>query len=312
MKEASNRELNYVDELLFNENIDEAINELRRLRNLYPNDTRIILKLGSSLLRQRKNESEAFYLLSLANNRYNKAIIIREIGSYYLNNGNFEKAEEQYKKLLTGNESDVCYGLHGLIKVYLHTDQYEDAMKCFDRLKVVSDLLDDKYIVPHFNNLRFILCYKNGNLSDAAYGDNYFRQQLLDYSDEKAIEHIKGHLEEYDDNGDIPKTFHSVFCEDINIEKLYHHISEEIKNRKPDSYDIVDYYRYDFKRKIGESYSHIETSVVEVITFANSKNILSIYPVFDQHINKVTTKREEPKKKKNKKYINKNNKKNHK
>ena len=84
MNKASQKELNYVRHLLLDEEIDLAIQELRNLRKKYPNDSAILQNLGSVLLKQGNNVSEALYLLSLAKTRFKEHSISFEIGSYYL------------------------------------------------------------------------------------------------------------------------------------------------------------------------------------------------------------------------------------
>ena len=100
-----------------------------------------------------------------------------------------------------------------------------------------------------------------------------------------------------------------------DILKLYDYCLQNIREKKPSGYGVVDYYRCSLDKNIGETYSNKETTVVEVITLPNTKYILSIYPVYSKHVNKVVEQREEErkpllkKKKKKKKTL--KNKKNH-
>lgn len=310
MKLTPVHEFNVIKKYLFNEEYDKAINELRRLHKIYPDDKNVLFELASILLRQGINISEALYTFALIKDRGNKNSIENEIGSYYLRNGDFEKAEESFKTILTGNpsETETCYGLHGLIKIYVHQDKWEDALRCFDRLVKVSELAD--YKLSHFSNIRFLLLYKNNYINGKEKMDNYFERQLVDYDKNETINHIKRHLEKLNPDGTKFKTFHSVFSSETNIEELYDYVLEKINDINPSSYDLVDYYKVDINEKIGETYSNKETKCVEVVTVPNTKQILSIYPVLKNHINKSIREKEEPKKKtyKYKKY----NKKNHK
>ena len=297
MKSISASELNVVKRYLFNEEYDKAINELRRLHRIYPDNKNVLFELASILLRQGINVSEALYTFALIKDKCNQNSIENELGSYYLRKGNFEKAEDSFKTILHRNPSEIetCYGLHGLIKIYVHQDKWEDALRCFDRLAIVSELVD--YKLSHFSNVRFLLLYKNDYINGKEKMDNYFERQLVDYDKEETIKHIKRHLEKLNSDGTKFKTYHSVFSSETNMEELYDYVLEKITDMKPSSYDIVDYYKIDIKEKIGETYSNKETECVEIVTIPNTKQILSIYPVLKNHINKSVREKEEPKKK---------------
>jgi tetratricopeptide (TPR) repeat protein len=286
MKVASTKELNHVRELLFNDDVDQAIKELRRLCNLYPNDSVVYQQLGSVLLRQGKNISEALYILSLATNRYNKHAISYDIATYYLSQGEFFKAEEKFKTLLEGDDKFKCYGYLGLIRTYIHIEDYKAALTYFDKLAAKRELVD--FDVSHYYNLKFYLYYKNGVELKNVHADNYFIRQLVDYSREAAIEHIKEHLKSAGSEGLETKRVHSIFEKETNIDILYDQCNELIKDINPNGYGTVDYYVCKLENQIGTTYSNKETANVEVVTFPNSKQILSIYPTDNNHVNKIS------------------------
>ncbi len=311
MNVASTRELNYVRQLLLDEEVDLAIKELRNLQKRYPNDALVLYELGTTLLRQDINVSEALYLLSLATNEHNKYAISNEMGTYFLNHGKYDEAIEKFSFLDNSEkEKDRCYGLHGLIMTYIHTGDYDKALACFDRLKIVRRITD--FDVSHYYNLKFYLLTMNNLNPNEAYADNYFRKQLVEYDKEAAIEHIKEHLRRADEEELKTKKVHSVFNENIDIEKLYDYCLEKIKDLNPSGRGIVDYYKCQLDDKVGATYANKETTYVEVVTFPNTKQILSIYPVFAGHVNKVAEQKEKerrPYKPKKKTY--RNNKKKH-
>lgn len=298
-KKVNAKEMNVVKQLLLSENYDKAINELRKLKNKYPNDYVVLFQLGSVLLRQGKNVTEAFYLLRLATNKQNSRAVANEIGTFYFNQFDFDKAEEYYYKLLDGNEKDRSRGLHQLIKIYIHEYRFEEAYELFEELKKVSLYAD--YEITHFNNLEFYLTYTTGGNILYIEGDAYFQNQLLDYSRERAVEHIKRHLVELNPDGSIIKTFHSVFDENIDISELYDYISEEINDMDPTGIDVVDYYKLQFDDYIGKTYNGKKTKYIEAVVIPNTKQILSIYPVNPNHIDKTVNMQIEEPKKENKK-----------
>lgn len=294
MKVASTNEINKARELLESDEVELAIKEYKKLSSKYPNDSVVYFELGTLLLRQKINISEAFYYLSLATNHHNKNAITFDIGVYYLNTGDFEKAEEKFSSLLNQNETFRCYGFLGLIRTYIHNDKYELALDCFNKMDKVRKFTD--FEISHYYNLKFFLLYKNGVLIDESRADNYFRKQLINYSKEDAIEHIKEHLKKSTEEELKTKRFHSVFEEGTDIEGLYNYCSSQIKDKKPDGYGIVDYYKCKLEDKVGATYTNKETTHVEVVTFPNSKVILSIYPVYENHVNKVSNPKEEERK----------------
>lgn len=287
MTKASQKELNYVRQLLVDDEPELAIKELRNLYKRYPNDAVVLQNLGSVLLKQGNNVSEALYLLSLATNRHNIYAITFEIGSYYLSQGDFERAEEKFKYVLDGTDTDKCYGYLGLIRTYIHTEDYETALDYFNKLEKINNLQD--FSISHLFNLKSFLYYKNGIKIDEFISRNYFTRQLFNYSKEEAIRHIKEHLKSADSEELETKRFHSVFTEETDIEALYDYCTEFIKEKKPDGYGIVDYFKCEIGENIGFTYSKKDTNYVEVITFPNSTQILSIYPTNKAHINKISS-----------------------
>lgn len=315
MKVASTQELNHAKQYLLEDEIDLAIKEFRKLYNKYPSDNVILYELGTLLLRQGTNVSEALYLLKLAINKHNKYAINNDIGLYYLKQSEFDKAKEKFTSLLESEkDSYKCYGYYGLIKVYLHTEEYEEALECFKKMEKIRNATS--FTISHFYNLKFYLLFKNGLMIDETRADNYFRKQLVDYNKEEVIEHIKEHLQKLDEESKRVKKFHSVFNEEIDVVKLYDYCLDDIQDKKPSGYGVVDYYKCKLNEKIGSTYTNKETTSVEVVTFPNSKAILSIYPVYEKHVNKVVEKKEEERKiiqnqKTHKKKTYKKNKKNH-
>jgi pentatricopeptide repeat protein len=310
MKLATTQELNRARQLLSEDKVDLAILELRKLHNKYPDDHLVLYELGTLLLRQDKNVPEALFFLKQTANSRNKYAIANEIGIYYLNHGKYEEAIKRFESLRdTGKDMDKCYCLYGLIKVYIHTNEFDKALKCFDELRVLRHTVNFDLI--HYYNLKFYLLTMNNKNPNEEYADNYFRKQLIDYSREAAIEHIKGHLKDVSEDERIKyKRTHSVFDKSVDIEAIYDYCEEKIKDMEPLGRGEVDNYRCKFENVVGAAYGKIQTTYVEITTFPNTKKILSIYPVNNNHVAKQveekTEERKQPKSKKYKKSFNKN------
>lgn len=311
MRLATTQELNRARQFLNNDEVDLAILEFRKLHNRYPDDSLVLYELGTLLLRQDKNVTEALFLLKQTANSRNKYAIANEIGIYYLNHGQYDNAIERFDSLIESEKDiDKCYGLYGLIKVYIHTGDFDKALTCFDKLVAIRKTTE--FDISHYYNLKFYLLTMNNLDPNEMYADNYFRKQLFDYSREDAIAHIKGHLKDASDTEEVKaKRVHSVFDNSVDIEAIYDYCEERIKDMEPIGRGVVDFYKCKLDTTIGESYNNKQTTYVEIVTFPNSKEILSIYPININHVTKKAEERTEVRKVPKKRKYNKNYKKNH-
>lgn len=286
MKLASQTELNVARQLIKDDMNEEGLNEYRKLYQKYPNDQNLLCEFGSLLLRQGINISEALYMLKLAVNYSNQHVISYEIGKHFLDKSDFDEAEKYFSSMLKGNETNKCYALRTLVVIDIHRGDYNEAYKKFRKLEWISKTCS--FIIPHYYNLKFLIFYNNNMNLNQFYMQDYFVSQVMNYSEDDAVEHIKKHL----DSSDY-KNVHSMFNEEVDVNKLYYQISDKIKNMKPSSIDIVDFYTIELNNNIGETYRNVETSCIEVITIPNTKKIVSMYPISTDHINKITKLKEE-------------------
>ena len=298
MKRAPVEELNRYNMLLSEDKSDEALAYLRRLYSKYPGDSNLIIELGSLLLKRKENISEAFFYFSLAKNSNTENRINNELGIYYIENGEFEKAIEYFKKIKPTSEKASGYKYHGLLKAYLHTEDYKKAIVCCNALKELKE--QGIYNVEHLICARAFSLYK---LDEFKYTDlntcSYYIRQLIAYNKEDVIEHIKEHLRYNEETEKNIKEFGSIFNDNINFEELYDKCSEYIKDRKPNSYGLLDFYKMKFDENIGESYNGMPTNCVEILTYPNTKKVLTIYPFYMNHIHKDIKIHSHPVKKKN-------------
>lgn len=311
MRLATTQELNHARQFLNNDEVDLAILEFRKLQSKYPDDNLVLYELGTLLLRQGKNVTEALFLLKQTANSRNKYAIANEIGIYYLNHGEYDKAIEKFISLDESEKDiDKCYSLYGLIKTYIHTGDFDKALACFDRLVIIRKTTE--FDISHYYNLKFYLLTMNNLDPHEMYADNYFRQQLTNYSREEAIKHIKGHLRDALDTEEVKaKRVHSLFDDNADIEEIYNYCEERIIDMEPVGRGVVDFYKCKLDTTVGESYNNKQTTYVEIVTFPNSKEILSIYPINNNHVTKKSEEKTEPRKQPKKKKYNKNYKKNY-
>lgn len=305
MKVVSIEEMNKYKQYLLEDKTEEALTYLRSLYNKYPSDSRVLFHLGTLLLKMKRDISDAFFYLKLASNSKNIDGINNEIGLYYLSIGDFISAEDYFSKISKSNEKNFGYKLNGLLKVYLHTEEYDRAYGCCRALNKLRSL--GIFDIEHLNNTYIFILNKIGRYhhENSKYGSIYYSEQMISYSPERTIKHIEEHKlkdtsENYkSENSLYQKRVHSLFNDEVDVTELYNKCSELIANRDPNSYSYVDYYKLELENTIGETYNGYKTNCVEVVTFPASKQILTIYPGYINHINKKVTLEEVKPKRKN-------------
>lgn len=194
-----------------------------------------------------------------------------ELARILLCKKNYNEARDNLE-IASKNKKLMLYALSELFYLALREEKYEEAKSLYNIIKY-----DDNYWTSvRKTQIETYLNYKLGKIDSNNNFDNYyFGSQLLNYSDDRAIEHIKLHLDEDDD-----KQVHSTYLEDTNIEKLYEESKTRITSINPSVICVVDKYILDFDKPIG-IIKNEETDVVSVVTIPNTYDILSIYPVYN-------------------------------
>ena len=197
-----------------------------------------------------------------------KAYAMLELGKLEASVGNYEEAKSCFNELL--ETSDWIYGVENLLYLSIKEENYEEASQLLNTI-YNANLIEDNQL----SNIIYYLKYKLNLLTenDKKKNRNYFCSQLLDYSREEAINHIKAHFDENEF-----KNIHSIFLETIDIEDIFPSIERHISEASPEQLGFIDKYKIDCGDVVGISNS-IETSCVEVITFPNTKDIVTMYPV---------------------------------
>ena len=200
----------------------------------------------------------------------NKTYAMLELGKLEASVGNCEKAKEYFVELI--QTPDWIYAIQELLFLAIKEENYEEASQLLNTI-YNANLMEDNQL----SNITFYLKYKLNLLTenDKEQNKNYFCLQLLDYNREAAINHIKAHL---DENGF--KRLHSVFFESTDIENIFPSIEKSISEAIPEQSNFTDKYKVDCDYVIGVN-NGVETSCVEVITFPNTKDIITMYPIID-------------------------------
>ena len=200
-------------------------------------------------------EGAKVYLNTLLTTR-NRNAATMELGRIEFMEGNIDKSIALFKSLIGTNSEE--YALPILINVNIKLKRYEEAFDYMMYSKKKKYYIDQKaeLILMKELNVTFDKVY-NKPLS---YGCN----QLLDYDTYAALEHIIAR-HKYE------------FNEDIDISMLFATIGDSLTHETfsgkfvlNDVYDVP----YD---NVG-----VGSSVLRVITLPGTKNILSMYPLFDK------------------------------
>ena len=109
--------------------------------------------------------------------------------------------------------------------------------------------------------------------------NNFGKEEIEEIEEEE-----DGELSEKEENEEIKvdeddvKDMHSMFLGDVDIEDIYSDSKTRITSINPLSVSIVDKYTLSFDKPIG-IINQEETDAVSVVTFPNTYDILSIYPI---------------------------------
>lgn len=193
-----------------------------------------------------------------------------ELSRILLRRRDYSEARDNLEYAIKSKKLEL-YAMSELLYLNIREENYEEAYMLFE--KIIKQ--DKEYFNPARKaQIETYLKYKLGikRKVDSGY---YFGNQLLNYSEDKAIEHIKSHLDETDN-----KVVHSTYLDDVDVEELYEKSKIRITSMNLSAVGIVDKYRLSFDRPIGVLRQE-EVDAVSVVTFPNTYDILSIYPVYN-------------------------------
>ena len=243
-------------------------------------------------------------VLSLANTLEKEDIFYkfeasRLITSCYIQIGDVEKAKEHLKKMEIGsayskycttylkgklemknknyieavkyfNATDindkVIYrdSVYKLICCYIKLEQFQKAYDLIEKLEELD--YSNKY-EEHMNSMKIYLCQKL-NIDCNIKPCSYFEKQVVKYSSQRAIEHIKKHDNSIKNKHE--KT--TLFSSNIDIEELYYSIVDKLDETTLFDNTFADEYIISYPN-VGEGIDY-----VRVITIPNTKKIITMYP----------------------------------
>ena len=192
-----------------------------------------------------------------------------ELSKIRVSLGEIESAISILNELLDSKIRSTA--LMELINLDIKRNNYEEAYQKYNDLQKCSDYVGDKY----FKQMGVFLEHKLGILNLKFYEKEfYFVQQLLNYNEELALDHIKLHMDKQKG-----KAAHSIYSESVDVCELYYFAKEQILNIEPSSYDVTDKYTIRCNKVVGETTENKLTDTLRVVTLANTKDILTMYPI---------------------------------
>lgn len=195
-----------------------------------------------------------------------------ELAKFLTRNKNtLTEGKKLYEELL--NTNNKSYAMLELIFLEINNRHYKQAYSLF------NELSKEEILKKEYEHIKFYLEYKLGILPKSDKKINgYFYNQLTNYNENDTINHIKLHL---DENG--KKCEHTLYADGLNIDMLYSDIKIKIQNMNPNLFSLTDKYIIDYDYVIA-SVNGIDTNKIKVITFSNTKDIITMYPIISEKL----------------------------
>lgn len=208
---------------------------------------------------------------------YSSYIYLGKIEKY---RRNYDKAEYYFNLALSSNSRCKNIAYLELIYLYIKQEKYMEAYGLVDSLISINNVSVDKVSYNNIRNVVFYLKYKLNLLSKEEMENTtyYFRKQLVNYDEFRTIDHISEHLDEIEE-----KRTHTLFYSNIDTMNLYYVCSELIKKMDPINSTFADIYVVTFDNPLGTIYNN-PTNTIQIVTLANSKDIITIYPIVNKQI----------------------------
>ena len=264
-----------------------------------------LLELGKLETSKNNNEKAKKYFSDLLKygNEKDKSIALFWLGKIESNLGNYKESMKYFNEVLSkGTKEDKMWSILEIAKVYYKQDDYETAKNYFLRMLSRDNKKEIEYgiqslIILNIKNNKLKEALENINFAiknnifvdyinilylskklnvifDTKYSDNlgYQEEQAIEYDPYYAIDHIiyRHSLEKF--NGEK-----AIFNSNVDILKLFVDIKNNLNEEtKLKSFRFNDMYLipYDNIGMNGQNY-------LKVVTLPNTKDILSMYPVYN-------------------------------
>ena len=193
--------------------------------------------------------------------------------------GKFEEAIEELKELSLV-EQDRSYSKLELFYIYYFLNRYNEALELLPELYLMKNKYVSNYtlLIAELvmkKQLGMHVDFKRGTKSD------YIKEQIVNYNEEEALEHIKSHITDEESYNE-----HSKFNVGINIDYLMQCVKKDLKNnKKANLVDILEIH-YFAVPSVGYD-SNSVCNYIKVVVVPNTTNIIAMYPYAYVEINEI-------------------------
>lgn len=208
----------------------------------------------------------------IAKDRDVKSSAFYQAGSLEFAQGQFAEAEVSFKRSASTARVPSQDTYTKLIGVLFRQQKYEETKKYLDRVKKQNSLWvgPDSHLgyMNMLTNKRLGYRYSKNERDDLTYAE----RQIVKYSEEEAIDHIKSHHQMNDG-----KTTRGNFGSHVDIDTLYYSIRSDLSKDTLVNEDAMEIYEIDYQG-VGYNLEDKLVDRVRVVVFPHTRNILTMYP----------------------------------
>lgn len=256
--------------------IKQALMLTRKILKNNPNNICIKMQYAKLLTYDERTRSRGIDMMIKIyhSNLQYKALI--ELGKQAKLYGDFDIARYFFEEMVKTEKLASIYAVLELIDLDLLENKFEDAYQLLNNNYTrLMNVIDKKIII----NISFHIRYKLGLLDDDEDKLNYYKRNLICYDESNVI----GHIKKSSNSIDMKKN-HTKFIENVDVKMLFSNVKKIINKIKPSFSTSVDIYYINYGEIVG-NVNDEETSYLEIVTYINTKNILSIYPISKEIVN---------------------------
>ena len=196
-----------------------------------------------------------------------------ELGKLEILEGNYIQAQTCFYKILSiKNDENKSCAIQEILNLNIKLGHYEEALVYLEKLINTDKSLDIREVEKY----KFYLEYNLKEINNKRKINGYFNNQLVEYSEIKAINYIGFNSNE---NKNV---IHNIFNNDVEIKSLFNRMKDEIKQLEPVNFGIYDKYTIELENVIG-SVRNIDTNLLCIVTICGTKNIISMFPVLNKN-----------------------------
>lgn len=255
--------------LMDSKEYDEAIDILENLYLMSPQNYYIEFMLAKCYSRRRvKMDTARKLLLKLVEMNPNDPGYLYELAYNELLTLEYDKSKEHFTKVLSLSNFQMQTAFEKLLYIDMQLECYQEA---YDLLKYIN--FEE---VGKKSRLELFLKYKLGILTEEDKENTknkYFLKQMLNYSENAAIEHIGLHKTKKTD-----WETEAIFLSNINIKKLYREVKQKIRNAEFINGIDCKHTTVTLDYNVGV-WNGVYTKDVTVLVFPDSKKIITMFPV---------------------------------